>query len=132
MGPEPFEYRMAYTPLGLVFTDYTHASTIPNPEIEGLILRAVQTVHDKLRSNPDLRGQPLMESFTMLDRAYGVFLHIVPNQPDLTWGELEQLLPVLRAWTREYESVECDFSIWASPGTSQAKRLGTGHIVLSA
>lgn len=132
MGPEPFEYAMAHTLLGLVFTDYTYATALSNPYVETLISAAAHEITSRVVGNPGIQNQALTKSFTVQNREYDIFLHVVPKKPEMTWGNMVELIPVLQEWVREYESVECDFQIWALPGTDQATRLGTGHIVRSA
>ena len=131
MPPEPFRYQMTHSPLGLVFTNYRYGMPLSNSEVQALIAKAAREINDEIASDPRRAGETMLEPSTTLSDDREIFLHIKPESTRMTYGDLRALMPVLMAWAEVYKSRECDFDIWALPGTASERKLGTGYFVLA-
>ena len=131
MPPEPFRYHMTRSALGLVFTGYSFTAPLRNPDVQALIVKAARKIDDQIANDPHLAIEVLVEPSTTLSADREIFLQIEPKSTRMTYGDLSALMPLLIAWAEVYESHECDFDIWALPGTALERRLGTGHFVLA-
>ena len=130
MGPEPFGFHMTQVGYGLIFTGYSHASPINNANIVSLLIIAVRRAIGILERDPRLVIQPMSEPFVLYNARHELFLSIVPNIPEMTYGNLEDIMVVLARWVEEYSSVECEFEIWEN--WSQQTKLGKGRLALTS
>lgn len=131
MPPEPFPYHMTESTIGLIFKNYVFPLT--NSRVQALIVQAAHKVSKAVTQNPRLRDEVLTESAEHEDEQQEILLAVIPSfSGKMTWGDLEEVFPILAAWAEEYKTPECDFEIWAWPMTGRQRYLGLGHLVLSA
>ncbi|KAL8823334.1 MAG: hypothetical protein Q9191_005950 [Dirinaria sp. TL-2023a] len=133
MPPEPFPYHMSGSTIGLVFLKYRYAFILPNRNVEAVIAGAASRVDEELAGHPGRAEEVLTAPFEYLNDEYHLWLYIQDHPPSqMTWGDLEDAMPILAAWAQEFKTPECDFEIWRWPMTARQVRLGSGLFVLDA
>lgn len=128
-----FPFHMTDSIIGFNFTAYKYSFELPNGKVEDLITEEAHKVHDNIEQNPRLRGRALTEraEFIGPDEEFALVLQ-PQTSVSMTWGDVENVFPILAAWAEEYEAKECDFDIWRWPGTERKKLLGVGIFVYMA
>ena len=132
MPPVPFPFHMTHSTIGLVFT-FAYPFILPNRNVEATIAGAASRIEQELSGNPGRAEEVLTDPFEYLNDEYHLYLYIGrENPPEITWGDLENMMPILAAWAEEYKTPECDFEVWRWPMTGRQKKLGVGTFVLEA
>ena len=124
-------YHMTRGPLGLVFSNYEYNfSNLENDIIGQTLIEAAQKINSQLASNHTLAKQALAQKWVYVQQEHGYLLDFVPEIPKMTYGDIPTIIPVMSKWATKYAGVDCDFEIWARPGTSTQQKLGVGHLRL--
>ena len=128
-----FPYHMTRSRLGLNFTNYEYNfSLLRNGIIEQTLKEATQKINSQLASNPDLANQAVDDDWVYVQEEHDYLLRFEPDIPEMTYGDIPSIIPLLSTWAVQYTGVDCDFDIWAWPGTSAQRKLGIGHILLAS
>ncbi|KAI4172281.1 MAG: hypothetical protein LQ346_008633 [Caloplaca aetnensis] len=126
-------YHMTRSPIGLIFSNYEYFHfALRNQVIEQTVREAAQKINYQLVWNPDLAHQTLNDEWTYAQEEHGYLLRLVPDIPDMTYGDIPIILAVISTWATQYAGVECDIEIWARPGTSAQRKLGIGQLTLAS
>ncbi|KAL8708423.1 MAG: hypothetical protein Q9220_006713 [cf. Caloplaca sp. 1 TL-2023] len=133
MRGQRMPYHMTHSSMGLVFYDYDYRYTlgIEREVLEELIAQAAISVATSISHNPALANTRIQQTETFWQHEdEGVALAIGPPMPEITWGELQSVFPLLSGWASEWKGIECDWEIWVWPGTpATTRKLGIGHFV---
>ncbi|KAL8756901.1 MAG: hypothetical protein Q9184_004351 [Pyrenodesmia sp. 2 TL-2023] len=128
-----FPYHMTRSPLGLIFSNYEYSySVLLNDIIQRTLIEAAQKINHQLASNPNLAHQALDDEWAYVQEEHDYLLRFVPDVPEMTYGDILTIFPVMTTWTTQYAGVECDFAIWASPGMSAQRKLGIEHLLIAS
>ncbi|KAL8707617.1 MAG: hypothetical protein Q9220_007404 [cf. Caloplaca sp. 1 TL-2023] len=120
---------MRRSPLGLIFTNYDYIHPLlPNTLIEQTLLEAARRINDQLNGNPSLANLALNDKWFYMQQKYEYLLILAPDKPELTYGDVPTIISVLSTWAMQYRGLECDFEIWARPGTGTQRKLGDGRL----
>ncbi|KAL8916864.1 MAG: hypothetical protein Q9208_008296 [Pyrenodesmia sp. 3 TL-2023] len=123
---------MTRSPLGLIFSNYEYSySILINDILEQTLLEAAQEINRQLATDPNLANQALADQWVFVQEKHKYLIELVPDIPEMTYGDLPIIILVISTWATQYRGVECDFEIWAWPGTSAQRKLGTGHVRLA-
>ena len=121
-----------HSTIGLIFLDYLPTMALPNEIVEATIAGSASQIEEELAGNPGRAKEVLTSAFEYLNDEDELYLSIQPWTPvEMTWGDLEDLMPILASWAEEFKTPECDFEIWRWPMTGRQKRLALGHFVLA-
>ncbi|KAL8705364.1 MAG: hypothetical protein Q9201_001520 [Fulgogasparrea decipioides] len=124
---------MTRSPVGLIFSNYGYAhSSLSNDIIEQTLIEAAQKINHQLASKPTLANQALDDEWVHVQEEHGYLLRFVPDIPKMTYGDIPTIIPVISTWATQYAGAECDFEIWARPGTSTQRKLGIGHLHIAS
>ncbi len=133
MPDSTLPYHMTSSRFGLVFCGYEfHYVALRNDFIEQTVIEAARKINQQLASNPNLANQALENQWVYVQEDYKYLLRFVPEDMEMTYGDIPIVLAVVSTWARQYAGAECFFRIWAWPGTSARREIGLGHLLLAS
>ncbi|KAL6716095.1 hypothetical protein ACLMJK_005661 [Lecanora helva] len=125
-----FAYHMTDSHIGFDFTNYEYSySRLRNDFIQQTLKEAAQKITKQLDKVPLLSNQAVKADWIYLQAPHEITLKFVPNVPKMTYGDIRPIIALLSLWATQYKGSEVDFDIWAYPGTSNNRKLGTGYVL---
>ncbi|KAL8837309.1 MAG: hypothetical protein Q9170_002566 [Blastenia crenularia] len=123
---------MTHSPLGFIFSNYEYRyQFLFNDIIQQTLVEAGQKIDHQLENNPALANQALDDEWFYIQEAEEYLLGFIPNEPEMTYGDIPTIIPLISTWATQYAGVECEFEIWVWPGTSTQRKLGRGALLLA-
>ncbi|KAL8725288.1 MAG: hypothetical protein Q9181_006466 [Wetmoreana brouardii] len=107
---------MTRSPLGFIFKNYVYRySILLNDIIEQTLVEAAQKIERQLANNPTLENQALDDEWFYIQDEHEYMLGFTPNEPEMTYGGILTIIPLISTWATQYACVETDFEIYSLP-----------------